>query len=230
MVATFDDLGFAVHAQVLDERDIAALAGCFADARAGDRDGLTHAAVRTIASSPGVRALVEPHLGGAAVAIRATLFDKTPSTNWLVAWHQDRVVPVQQRCDVAGYRAWSQKHGQWFVEPPAAVLGGLLAVRLDLDGSDERSGGLRVVPGSHRHGVLSPAAIAERAAAGPVQTPLVPAGGALCMRPLLLHASSRAVAAAHRRIVHLEFAPAPLPEPLAFAHAVGGSLSARAPS
>lgn len=72
--------------------------------------------------------------------------------------------------------------------------------------------------------------VAERAAAGPVQSPLVPFGGALCMRPLLLNASSRAIAAPLRRIVHLEFAPAPLPEPLAFAYAVGGSFSVRAPS
>ena len=223
MAATFDEQGFAVHERVLAARDIAPLVACFADARAGDRDGLEHAAVRTIAGADAVRSLVEPVLGRAAVAIRATLFDKTPRTNWLVAWHQDRVVPVQQRIDVAGYRAWSQKHGQWFVEPPLAVLENLLAVRLDLDGSDERSGGLRVVPGSHRHGVLTPAAITERAAAGPVVQPAVPAGGALCLRPLLLHASSRAVAAPHRRIVHLEFAPGPLPEPLAFAHAIAGA-------
>lgn len=226
MAATFDEQGFAVHEGVLGDRDLAALAACFADARAGDRDGLAHAAVRTIAGAPAVRALVEPHLGGAAVAIRATLFDKTPQTNWLVAWHQDRVVPVQQRVDVAGYRAWSQKDGQWFVEPPRAVLENLLAVRLDLDGSGERSGGLRVVPGSHRDGVLTPAAIAARAAAGPVVLPLVAAGGALCLRPLLLHASSRAVAAPHRRIVHLEFAPGPLPPPLAFARAIASSTPA----
>lgn len=154
------------------------------------------------------------------------MFDKTPQTNWLVAWHQDRVVPVQQRVDVAGYRAWSQKDGQWFVEPPRAVLENLLAVRLDLDGSGERSGGLRVVPGSHRDGVLTPAAIAARAAAGPVVLPAVAAGGALCLRPLLLHASSRAVAAPHRRIVHLEFAPGPLPPPLAFARAIASSTPA----
>lgn len=223
MAATFDEQGFAVHERVLGERDLAALAACFADARAGDRDGLAHAAVRTIACSATVRALVEPVLGSAAVAIRATLFDKTPQTNWLVAWHQDRVVPVQQRVEVAGYRAWSQKDDQWFVEPPLAVLANLLAVRLDLDGSGERSGGLRVVPGSHRHGVLPPAAIAERAAAGPVVLPLVAVGGAMTMRPLLLHASSRAVDAPHRRIVHLEFAPGPLPPPLAFARAIAGA-------
>lgn len=31
------------------------------------------------------------------------------------------------------------------------------------------------------------------------------------MRPLLLHASSPALAPAHRRVLHLEYAAAPLP-------------------
>jgi hypothetical protein len=39
----------------------------------------------------------------------------------------------------------------------------------------------------------------------------VPRGGGLLMRPLLLHASSPAMAPAHRRGVHLEFAAEPLP-------------------
>jgi hypothetical protein len=214
--------GFVVHDAVLTPAAVAALASCFSPepARAGDRAGLDHAACREIASSGPVRALVEPWLGPDAIAIRATLFDKTPATNWLVAWHQDRMVPVHERHEVAGYRAWSQKEGGLFVEPPVAVLQQMLAVRLDLDGSDADRGGLRLVPGSHRAGILTPAAIAARVADGPVVTPVVPPGGALLLRPLLLHASSRTAAAHHRRIVHLEFAAGPLPLPLRFAASV----------
>jgi len=36
-------------------------------------------------------------------------------------------------------------------------------------------------------------------------------GGALLMRPLLLHASSPARVPGHRRVLHLEFAAEPLP-------------------
>jgi hypothetical protein len=39
----------------------------------------------------------------------------------------------------------------------------------------------------------------------------VGAGGALLMKPLLLHASSPAVVAGHRRVLHLEYARDPLP-------------------
>src|SRR6266568_4969591 len=47
---------------------------------------------------------------------------------------------------------------------------------------------------------------------------LVPRGGALLMRPLLLHASSAAEAPGHRRVIHLEYAVDPLPDGLAWYH------------
>jgi hypothetical protein len=43
---------------------------------------------------------------------------------------------------------------------------------------------------------------------------LVPRGGLLVMRPLLLHASSPASAPAHRRVLHLEYAAEALPDGL----------------
>lgn len=93
-----------------------------------------------------------------------------------------------------------------------------MAIRIDLDGSDAANGALRVLPGTHRLGVLPPARTTELASrTGHVH---VPAGGALLMRPLLLHAWSRATAAAHRRIVHIEFAAEQLPAGLTFADRV----------
>jgi len=182
----------------------------------GDRDGFQSHLVQTLARSPAVRALVEPVLGSAAFAYRATLFDKTGTTNWLVAWHQDLVVPVAEPRNAAGFGPWSQKRGTWFVQPPASLLATLLAVRVDLDGSDETNGGLRVLPGTHRLGVLTPDRVAELNATRTPVSCRVPSGGALRMRPLLLHASSKALRPAHRRIVHFEFAASPLPDGLAF--------------
>jgi len=48
----------------------------------------------------------------------------------------------------------------------------------------------------------------------------IPAGGALLMRPLQLHASSRAAVPTHRRIVHFEFAATELPAGLQFVERV----------
>ncbi|HEU4420446.1 MAG TPA: phytanoyl-CoA dioxygenase family protein [Planctomycetota bacterium] len=179
--------------------------------RAGSRAGLDHPAVRELAASLGVRALVEPALGARAFAVRATLFDKNPRANWHVAWHQDLVVPVRERREVPGFSAWSQKEGVTFAQPPAQVLEGMLAVRVDLDGSHAANGALRVLPGTHTLGILSAGQRFESSWSREPVTCAVPAGGALAMRPLLLHASSRAGTPSRRRVVHLEFAAHELP-------------------
>jgi ectoine hydroxylase-related dioxygenase (phytanoyl-CoA dioxygenase family) len=206
------DDGYTIHADVVPASLRAALhAACAAvtTGRAGFRCGLQLAAVRELAACPSVRALVEAVLGTGAFAFRATLFDKTPAANWLVAWHQDRVVPVRRRLPAAGFTNWSRKDGVWHAEPPAGVLQNLLAVRIDLDGSTVENGALRVMPGTHRGGVLS-AADLRALAASAATVCVVQSGGALCMRPLLVHGSSRAASPTHRRVVHIEFAGVPL--------------------
>ncbi len=206
--------GYSIQADVVPPSLREPLVAAFAAAtvgRAGCRGGLRFAAVRELAASANVRALVEPVLGGDAFAFRATLFDKTAAANWLVAWHQDRVVPVRERRAAAGFTRWSRKDGGWYVEPPAAVSRQLLAVRVDLDGSTPENGALRVLPGTHCNGVLPPERLRAAVAATAPETCNVPAGGALCMRPLLAHSSSRALAPRHRRVVHVESAAAAVP-------------------
>ena len=89
---------------------------------------------------------------------------------------------------------------------------------LHLDDCDESNGPLRVIPGSHGQGILSSEQIARHRQETAEVVCTVPAGGALVMAPLLLHASSRARSPSHRRVLHLEFAPLGLlPEGLAWA-------------
>jgi hypothetical protein len=219
--ADFERSGWSVHTNVLPaalREDLLAVFASIANDRAGSRAGLEHAAVQALAKSPNVRAIVAPILGEAAFCFRATLFDKHDAANWLVAWHQDRVVPVRERIDDApGYANWSQKPGDGtFVEPPAAVLAELLAIRVDLDGSALANGGLRVIAGSHHDVVLSRVRIDDIVATATPAQPEVPPSGALRLRPLLLHASSRSLAGGHRRIVHLEFAAEELPDPVRY--------------
>ncbi|HEX5050922.1 MAG TPA: phytanoyl-CoA dioxygenase family protein [Planctomycetota bacterium] len=217
--------GFAVVHDVIDAafraRLRTAIAAALGDA-AGSRTGLSHPAVRELAVAPAVRALVEPVLGTPAFAVRATLFDKTPLANWLVAWHQDLVVAVRKRREAPGFGPWSVKHGVPHVQAPAAVLAGLLAVRIDLDGSRASNGPMRVLPGTHLAGVLTASQRSESAWSQAAVTCVVPPGGALLMRPLLLHASSRAEVPGHRRVVHLEFAADDLPHGLEWNERVGG--------
>lgn len=167
--------------------------------------------VRELAGSPEVRALVEPVLGRGAFPVRGILFDKTPDANWKVAWHQDLTIAVRERRDVPGFGPWSEKVGVPHVQPAAAVLERMITVRVHLDDCGPENGPVQVIPGSHLSGRLDAAETErwrERVAAVPTCTG---AGGALLMRPLLLHASSPSTAPAHRRVIHIDFAADELP-------------------
>lgn len=204
----FECDGFSVHEQVLPRalREPVLLAfGSCAGGGPGSRGGLASPAIVALARSSQVRALIDPVLGPAAFAYRATLFDKSEASNWPVAWHQDRVVPVLDRIDANGFTNWSQKPEGIYVEPPPTVQEQCVAIRVDLDGSGPHNGGLQLRPGSHRQGVLTPAQIESALQCGRDQCPKVVSGGALRMRPLLLHRSARSLSRTHRRIVHLEF-------------------------
>ncbi len=166
--------------------------------------------VRELAHSEAVRALVEPVLGERFFPVRGILFDKIPDANWKVPWHQDVTIAVQERVEAEGFGPWSMKADVLHVQPAAEVLEHMVSVRLHLDNCGEENGALRVIPGSHLHGRIPEEEI-------PVmrETPevvcAIGVGGALLMRPLLLHASSPSRVPGHRRVVHLDFASVQLP-------------------
>jgi ectoine hydroxylase-related dioxygenase (phytanoyl-CoA dioxygenase family) len=146
-----------------------------------------------------------------AVAIQCTLFDKSPTKNWLVALHQDLSIPVRDLVDCPECSGWSEKEGYLYVQPPVSVLERLVAVRVHIDDCPAESGALRVVSGSHAEGkVDQEKAEALRLAHGETVVP-VARGGALVMHPLILHASSKATSPTPRRVLHFVFGPPTLP-------------------
>lgn len=182
-----------------------------ASGRGGVRNLIDHPTVLAMCRDPRfARAVGVPGL----VAVKATLFDKTPEANWRVQWHQDRMIAVRERREVEGYGPWAMKDGVPHVEPPAAVLEEMLAVRVHLDACGPESGPLRVIPSSHRRGKLSAEEIEHLAMTGPIAQVTLPQGALLLMRPLLVHASSPAAEAKHRRVLHLELASADAIKPL----------------
>lgn len=162
--------------------------------------------IRKLSWSSKVRSIAEEGLRDSALPVRATLFDKTGDANWLVPWHQDLTVCVKSRLEVPGYGPWTKKAGVWHVQPPASVLERMLSIRIHLDDCGERNGALRVIPGTHRLGRLTAVQIAEMQRTSRSINCVVKAGGVLIMRPLLLHASSAASEAVHRRVIHIDYA------------------------
>ena len=156
---------------------------------------------------------METVLGPACFAVRGIFFNKTRSSNWKVVWHQDLTIAVRERKDVNGFGPWTMKAGVLHVQPPPEVVSGLLAIRLHLDDSGIDNGPLRVITGSHRQGRFSTEQIG-RWDKEKFVTCSVPKGGALVMRPPLLHASSACATPKSRRVSHIEFAAAELPHGL----------------
>lgn len=180
--------------------------------RGGVRHLLERApSLRALADSEAVRGAVEPILGPSARVVRAILFDKTPAANWLVPWHQDLTIAVRQQLELAGFGPWTRKDGVCHVQPPLSVLQAMLTLRIHLDDCSEDNGALRVIPGSHVHGKLDAEAIRHIVDAHAQIPCALPRGGAMLMRPLLLHASSKAQVPNHRRVIHFEFAAQNLP-------------------
>jgi ectoine hydroxylase-related dioxygenase (phytanoyl-CoA dioxygenase family) len=156
---------------------------------------------------------METILGPECFAVRGIFFNKTRTSNWKVAWHQDLTIAVRERKNVEGFGPWTMKAGVLHVQPPCEVMAGMLAIRLHMDESGCDNGPLRVIAGSHSAGRLSGERISTWSKEESV-TCTVPRGGALVMRPLLLHASSASAITKSRRVIHLEFAAAELPQGL----------------
>jgi ectoine hydroxylase-related dioxygenase (phytanoyl-CoA dioxygenase family) len=205
--------GFAVVPACLDEGAVEHLCKQFEDTQHPQRNLLSIPSIRQLATSKRVREVMEAALGPKCFAVRGIFFNKTQGANWKVVWHQDLTISVRERKDVDGFGSWTIKGGVLHVQPPADLMNGMLAIRLHLDESGPDNGPLRVIAGSHNQGRLSAEQVASLKKENAV-TCLVPKGGALLMRPMLLHASSACVIPNPRRVVHLEFAATELPQGL----------------
>jgi len=174
--------------------------------RAGARNLMRFDFVAKLASDERLLRVTELVYGQRLTPYKATLFEKTGKANWLVAWHQDTALPIEEFKSVEGWSAPSRKAGTLFAQAPATVLSKILAVRIHLDASTETNGPLRVIPGSHLEGVLD-----ERKLIGWVATKegfvcVVGRGGVIAMSPLVLHASSKVISDEPRRVLHIEYA------------------------
>lgn len=164
-----------------------------------------------LAKSNEFQDLAQSILGSKPQIVRVIYFDKTPDKNWLVTWHQDRTIAVNDKVDVDGWGPWSIKDGTHHVQPSLDVLDKMITFRLHLDDSDKNNGCLKVIPKSHKLGILTQSELAEIISKEKEYLCKVISGDVVIMRPHILHSSSKSVAPTHRRVVHIEYSNYALP-------------------
>ena len=173
--------------------------------RAGARHVLSVGAVNVFAADRRLLDLAAQFVGRGAVPFRATLFDKSADANWLVAWHQDTALPLRQRVDDTEWGPWSTKGGALYAHAPAWALERVIALRVHLDDSTATNGPLRVLPGTHRLGVLRDDEIQRLSQELTAVDCITSAGGVIAMRPLTVHSSSKSSDDRPRRVLHIEY-------------------------
>lgn len=158
-----------------------------------------------------IGSLAHKRLGPTTRPVRAILFDKTPSANWSLAWHQDRVVAVRERLEVDSFGPWTRKHGALHVAPPFEVLARMLTLRVHLDAVPQTNAPLLIAPGSHCLGRVPEADVPAVVNKCGVAICLAEAGDVWTYATPILHASERASAATHRRVLQVDYAAEDLP-------------------
>ncbi len=152
--------------------------------------------------------------------VRAILFDKTPQTNWLVPWHQDASIALAERRDVPGFGPWAVKDDEHHCQPSREVLESIFTLRVHLDPCSADAGPLRVVVGSHKHGLLDERALDRCVREGSCVEAITGRGAVVLTTPLAVHSSPKATSnSSRRRVLHLDCTPVRLPGGLTFAEA-----------
>lgn len=172
--------------------------------------------VHDLAYSKPIIDLARNHLPSTPALVRAIYFNKNSKANWLVSWHQDRTIAVKEKNNLDGWGPWSIKQGVHHVQPPLEVLNAIITIRIHLDDADENNGCLKVIPKSHKLGILDVTSIAKYTSKHSAVYCKVSAGDAIIMRPNLLHSSEKSKENSNRRILHFEYSSYTLPNPLAW--------------
>ena len=157
-------------------------------------------------------------LGEKAQAVRAILFNKSPETNWSLAWHQDRTICVREKHEVPGFGPWTIKGGIHHVAPPFKLLAGMVTLRAHLDDVTATNAPLLIAPGSHKRGRIPVEKVDEMVRECGTRACLARAGDIWLYATPILHASQAAVAPGRRSVLQVDFAAESLPNGLEWLH------------
>lgn len=139
-----------------------------------------HPLVAALLEQAAVREVIAEAVGPRVRLLQGAAFDQQGHASWALPWQQ------------SGGKGAAQD----------------LVLRWHLDLIGPADGGLRVLPGSHLKGRLTPAEIAEAVQQTPAVELAVSAGTVVALRPLLLRGARRRSTKGHRRILQIELAGA----------------------
>jgi ectoine hydroxylase-related dioxygenase (phytanoyl-CoA dioxygenase family) len=207
--AQVEQQGFAVLPNIFSRAEVRMLLLELAKlphGRAGTRHLMSAPVVSAAANDSRMLNLAQEVLETRAIPFRATLFDKSSNANWKVMWHQDTALPLTAKTERAGWGPWSVKEGIVYAHAPTKALEKVTALRLNLDASTKSNGPLRVIPESHKLGLMSDEEVESFSAGKSGVDCIGDAGSVVVMRPMILHSSSKAISEEPRRVLHIEYA------------------------
>lgn len=172
-------------------------------------------ALRPLLAADGcIGAVAASVLGGSVKAVRAILFNKSPETNWSLAWHQDRTICVKERLNVSGFGPWTVKSGLLHVGPPFEYLARMVTLRAHLDDVPATNAPLLVAPGSQKLGRVPISKVDQVVQSCGTEVCLAEAGDIWLYSTPILHASEAASKPKNRRVLQVDFAAEELPDGL----------------
>ena len=142
--------------------------------------------------------------------IKSIYFDKPPTANWIVNWHQDLTINLTSKEEVKNFKNWRVNNERVTVQPSREILENIFTIRIHLDDCTRENGALRVIEESHKNGIIE---IKEwiKNKSGVERICELKKGGIVIMKPLTLHSSKRTENDKNRRVIHIEFTDEELP-------------------
>ena len=178
-----------------------------------------HPNLQELVFTPNLKQLIADIAPTCNTCIKSIYFDKPPSANWIVNWHQDLTINLNTKVDIPGYKNWRVSNERTIVQPNPEFLESIFTIRIHLDDCKAANGALRVIRGSHIGGII-PIKEWMHTKEGQEDICEVRKGGVVLMKPLILHASRRTENDLPRRVLHLEFTDQDLPTGLEWKEAV----------
>ncbi len=164
--------------------------------------------VASLALSEKIKTLLPELPGAHFFPVKAFVLDKNKVYNWIIPWHQDLKIAVQEMIPTEGYQNWTLEADIPHVHPPLSVLEGMVTVRIHLDDCTAYNGAMQVISGSHLLGLLDKDAIDHLVLENTAITCAAGRGSVMVFKPLLLHCSPYSEAIQSRRVLQLEYATA----------------------